>query len=402
MSQDRIVELRVRNLRSLADVRVQLNELTVGIGTNGSGKSSLVEACVLLKRVASDTFMSEIYESHGGAASLFRRGQTMLMLGVRIEGAGVPLEYEIELGLEFGALVIRKETLSIDNGKKASKFVALRRLGTSATVFDQNQAATENFEVESDRTTVAGFRGRSYRQEAVPRLASALNDIEVHAALMTHPKWLARTLRFDTPMRDAVLIQPAERLAVGGSNLANVYFALKNKDDTHWQTTMNYVRLGLGDDVAAINTQPDPSGGRIALTLKRHGVDQQEPASSLSEGMLTYLAFVGILRLAAPTSLLVFDEPETHLHPRLMNRLMDFADAISERTNVMIFSHADRLLDVVPDPANHVVLLDLDHERKTQILRPDASALEKWLNEYRTLSQIRNAGEQYSVFTESP
>jgi predicted ATPase len=40
---DRITELRVQGVRTLADVRLRLDGLTVLIGDNGSGKSTLIE-----------------------------------------------------------------------------------------------------------------------------------------------------------------------------------------------------------------------------------------------------------------------------------------------------------------------------------------------------------------------
>jgi predicted ATPase len=44
MSNDRITEIHVRGMRTLADVKLSLGGLTVLIGDNGSGKSSLIEA----------------------------------------------------------------------------------------------------------------------------------------------------------------------------------------------------------------------------------------------------------------------------------------------------------------------------------------------------------------------
>ena len=42
-----ITELRIAGLRTLADVRLSLRELTVLIGANGTGKNSIIEACEL-------------------------------------------------------------------------------------------------------------------------------------------------------------------------------------------------------------------------------------------------------------------------------------------------------------------------------------------------------------------
>lgn len=49
MGEDRVTWMRVRGMRSLADVELDLRGLTVLIGENGSGKSTILEAVELLR-----------------------------------------------------------------------------------------------------------------------------------------------------------------------------------------------------------------------------------------------------------------------------------------------------------------------------------------------------------------
>ena len=155
---------------------------------------------------------------------------------------------------------------------------------------------------------------------------------------------------------------------------------------------MDYVRLGLGYDVESINTRADPGGGAIALRLKYTDLDEQIPASSLSDGILSYLCFVALFRLNAHKSLIAFDEPENHLHPELLMRVLDFFETMAEERPVLLATHSDRLLDGLSDPARSVVLCQLDERRATSLVRPDAEALAKWLNDYRGLGDVRSAG----------
>src|SRR5687767_9330353 len=79
-----ITELRVKGLRTLEDVRLRLDGLTVLIGDNGSGKSSLIEACEILRRAAGEEFWDELHTIHGGMAALLRQGADRLELGVTV------------------------------------------------------------------------------------------------------------------------------------------------------------------------------------------------------------------------------------------------------------------------------------------------------------------------------
>ena len=83
-----ITELRIQGLRTLADVRLSLRELTVLIGANGTGKSSIIEACELLRKAPSPDFLKEFRRTHWGFSGLLRHGADQLKLGVRIEEDG--------------------------------------------------------------------------------------------------------------------------------------------------------------------------------------------------------------------------------------------------------------------------------------------------------------------------
>ena len=82
---DRIVELRVKGLRSIADVRLKIGGLTVLIGENGAGKSTLIEALELVRKAAAPSYVHNL-STHGGLPLLLREGASELELGLRIEG----------------------------------------------------------------------------------------------------------------------------------------------------------------------------------------------------------------------------------------------------------------------------------------------------------------------------
>src|SRR5436190_8155370 len=98
MARDRITELRIEGMRTIDELTLKLDGLTVLIGENGSGKSTILEACELLRRAAGPEFMREFHGVHGGMFSLLRHGATELNLGVTVEGEGEPLAYDLTIG----------------------------------------------------------------------------------------------------------------------------------------------------------------------------------------------------------------------------------------------------------------------------------------------------------------
>jgi predicted ATPase len=391
MANDRITEICVKGLRTLADVTLKLDGLTVLIGDNGSGKSSLIEACELLRRATGENFLKEDFHGiHGGTTSLLRFGAPYLKLGLRLESDEAPLTYFFtitengEIGTEF-----------LHEGDGQNPPAIIERIRQSAKINGQTTEPT----IKSQHLALSSF-GQFPPHRAIARVLEALRSLDVQLPFDTTARWAQRSRGIQSFVRGATTIEPVEGLARFGSNLANAFYSLRNDfSETHWQETMHYVRLGLGYDVESITTRVDRGGGAIALTLKYTGLDTHVPAFSLSDGMLTYLCFVALYRLNKGKSLIAFDEPETHLHPELLMRVLGFFEDMARERPVLLVTHSDRLLDGLSDPARSVVLCDLDERRATRLVRPDPQTLAEWLTDYRGLGDVRSAGHAASVLT---
>jgi len=230
-------------------------------------------------------------------------------------------------------------------------------------------------------------------------MVSLLQRIDVHVPFRVHSWWSNQELG-ESSLRGERLFQDATALTRYGANLANAWYALKNRQGKqHWEETMDYVQLGLGDVVADVTTRPSAGGGRIALEVKYKGIPEPVPDALLSDGTLAYLAFVALFRLNTGKSLVAVDEPETHLHPHLQLRLLDLCERMAEDRPVLLATHSDRLVDGVSDPARSVVLCELDSMRMaTRLARPNRTALGSWLERYRGIGDLRAEGYERHVF----
>lgn len=390
-------ELRIEGLRTIERLRLPLEGLTVLIGDNGTGKSSTLEALEILRRVGASgsSFFGEFHAIHGGLASLMRMGARELRIGVSLgQGAG-SLRYDLTLGRDGEQTTIVEETLL---GGDAKPQRILDRTRASCSVSDQNVGRLVAEGVPPGQPALTVF-GRRPPHRVINDVVDALAAIQVHGPFDVTPEWAARSVRRQSMLRSAVLIEGTRRLDLFGANLANVYASLRNDfTEDHWRETMDYVRLGLGPDVERVTTHPDPDGGRVALRLKYRSQDRQLPAAALSEGTLAYLAFVALFRLEGGTSLLAFDEPDLHLHPELLMRVVGFAEEMAKRQPVVFATHSDRLLDGLRDPQG-AVLFELDERRSTVVKRPDRAELAAWLERYRGLGDLRAAGYEPLVMS---
>jgi len=389
---DKIRKLMIRGLRTIDALDLDLSPLTVLIGDNGVGKSSVLEALEILRLAASPSFFDGFSCIHGGLFSLLRQGTSELTLGIETEGSP-SLFYEFTLD-RAGAfervtrerLVQRAEVGSPELEIFSRDLSRLHASGRSSPVILDSSFHSKLF---------LGEHGELPAHPATRQARSCIAAIEVHLPFDTIPQWAARAEQRTSPLRASNLLQRTTRLERYGRNLVNVYFALKNElPRASWEQTLDYVRLGLGDRIEDILLQADPGGGALSLLVKFRYQEAPIPFSQLSDGMLSYLAFVAMVQLPAARPILAFDEPELHLHPALLLRVLQLLDEVaSERSTVLLSTHSDRLLDGLRAPAEQVRVCELDpRENALRLRRLSAVALDAWLDEYRGLGALRSAG----------
>jgi len=85
----------------------------------------------------------------------------------------------------------------------------------------------------------------------------------------------------------------------------------------------------------------------------------------------------------------LLDEPEVSLHPELLKLLAELLREASTRTQVIVATHADRLIRFLHP--SEVLTLDLAEDGRTQATWADELDLEEWLKEY-TLDDVWRLG----------
>ncbi len=390
---DRITHVHIRDCRSISALDLELQPLTVLIGENGSGKSSIIEAMELLRRMAGQGFWDDFHGIHRGLYGLLRAGSQSMLLSVDIaDDAGSSLRYTVRIARQGGGAVIDMEVLMQDDA------VVLDRNRSSGHILqDGKLVEVSPSALNAPRLALTSY-GDNLPHPAMARLLRCLRGIEVHLAFDVGASWAGQALQRPPLARMTRLYTPADRLELMAQNLANAWASLKNDfNEAHWSETMDIVRLGLGDAVEGINVRPDPGGGQAALWLKRRALEQQLPASNLSDGTLSWLAFVALYRLHPGRSLLAMDEPELHLHPALLVRALSLLEDLSLRHPVVIATHSDRLLDLLADPASSIHVCELDAEDRTVVYRPDPEALSRGMERYGGYGRIRGEGLERRV-----
>ena len=111
-STARFGELTIKGFRRLRDVRLELRPLSVLIGANGTGKTSLLDVLTVLANSAQGRLRATMSQLSGLANNITYGHAKELGLGIssKIRGEG-PLEYQLLLRVQGVGYAIREETL---------------------------------------------------------------------------------------------------------------------------------------------------------------------------------------------------------------------------------------------------------------------------------------------------
>jgi predicted ATPase len=130
-------------------------------------------------------------------------------------------------------------------------------------------------------------------------------------------------------------------------------------------------------------------GGTVEVFLTEG--DFVIPASRLSDGTLRFLCLLAILCDPDPPPLICIEEPELGLHPDMLPRIADLLISASQRTQLVVTTHSDILVDAMTECPQCVVVFE-KHDRCTQATRLNEEELADWLKQYR-LGQLWTRGQ---------
>lgn len=343
--------LAVSGYRSLRAVAVRLGRLTVVTGANGSGKSSLYRALRLLADCGRGRVIGSL-AAEGGLQSALWAGPATLggarhsgrvegttrkePISLRLGVAGADLGYLVDLGLPpqmpgSTGFFLRDPEIK----REAVWFGPIMRPATVAA--RRSQAKVH-------------LRGDAGWEPGPVELAPHLSMLQEYDDLQRAPElWAMRRALTEWRFYDGFRVDahaPARRPQVGtrtpvladdGSDLAAALATIVEDDRSR---LAEFVADAF--DRARVNVHV--AEGLFDVALHQPGMLRPLRSAELSDGTLRYLLWLAALLTPSPPTLMVLNEPETSLHPRLLAPLARMiADAVG-RSQVVVVTHSGLLL----------------------------------------------------------
>jgi predicted ATPase len=331
-------ELRMRHFRAFENALLPLDGMTVLLGRNGAGKTSIMVGLEFFREAVVDSLSNAI--ARRGGLKAIRQHQA----------AGAPYDVSVALKLASGPI-------SVVYG-----FVLGARRGGSG------------FEVKEEVLKSSAGKGFRRKQNEFDTGVSDLHpslDQETLALPMIAgavPLWkqVLRTVRQIRPYSLSPATIGAEPeigsttwLRRDGGNASDVLKSLESRKTVKSWIVRHLAALTPG--ITDIWTEDTATGRRLIYFQQRtNGRRKQSFASAhMSDGTLRGLGVLLALRQRPAASLVFIDEIEDSVHPAALAVVLDaIAEAMSRRIQVVITSHSPEVLSHPAVSASNVRVLE--------------------------------------------
>lgn len=362
---------------------IPLKSLNVIIGPNGSGKSNLLESIELL-RSAPEQFLKPISDG-GGVRDWLWKGASKIpvaSLDVVITNPKGPqnLRYQLaftEVGQRFTIVDERIENEKPDGAQHTQPYFYYHfNNGRPALNVKGDRRSLQQEDVDLEKSILSQRRDPDQYPE-ITYLGQVLGKIRLYR------EWSFG--RYTIPRLPQKADLPNDMLEPDGSNLGLVLNRLRRDPAVKQRLLKALQALYSGIDDYDVQIE----GGTVQVFF--HEGRFNIPATRLSDGTLRYLCLLAILCHPSPPPLVCIEEPELGLHPDVLPALAELLKEASERTQIIITTHSDVLVDAMTD-CPEAVLVAEKTDSGSILTRLDATKLKPWLEKYR-LGQLWTRGD---------
>ncbi len=372
---------------------LKLQDLNLFIGPNAAGKSNLIEAISLLRAAPSSPSgldVRGVVRQGGGVGEWLWKGQlsgpVIGKVNALLEGLAPhkPLRHLLSFRDDQGFCL---DDESIENEKAMAhetdvyfyyRFQKGKPVVNTTEV--NNKESKRRFLARETIDSTSSILAQRRDPELYPELTYLAENYE---KVRIYREWgFGRNTVVRQPQRSDMR---NDRLEEDFSNLGLVLSRLRRNPQTKNKIVKELCALYDGVTDFEVNIV---EGGSVQV-LMTEGMFNI-PATRLSDGTMRYLCLLAILCDPSPPPLICIEEPELGLHPDILPRLADLLVDASERTQLIVTTHSDVLVDCMTDRPDCVVVCE-KHDGKTEMHRLSNDKLKVWLENYR-LGQLWSMG----------
>ena len=361
-----ITKISCKNFRCFEDITVDLEPFTVLVGPNNVGKTAFLE---LVKHI-SNLAVQKWAQAFAPLDKVLFDDDVTRTLDIQLEASADERNVSYEMSL--GTRGIVWETLMA----RWQKFVT-RAINPSGVL-----ESTCGPEIPADITAL--FHARKASDTKIPFAEDCREFAEwlLHSEIFElDPKKLSQPSE----------IGPTDAPEADGSKLPAFLDHLQNNDPDGFNELVSLVKEAV-PEIESI-TLPSTPQRQKEIAIKQKRLRKPRRAADASSGVLLFLGYVSLLFAEKKYSILMFEEPETGVHPARLQFIVDLLRRMTvgfgsrPPVQVIATSHSPHLLDHL-EP-KELVLMRRNKKGKIECVRGDnVESCHKYLEGGSTLGEF--------------
>jgi len=333
----RIISLKIQGYRPFGDFMTDFGSLEIIVGANASGKSSLFEFLKFLRDAVWQDIPPEIISGSTGQQIFHKPGPERFEWNIQIDlHEKRPLDYQ---GQILGPI-----------GRARVAFERVR----STRPFPGRQKPMLFMNVKARQGKVFQPNHRKIIEQKI----ALRKPTQLALSTLTNPDFLTlynlreyiNRWRFyssfnidNQAIRKAVPTAQEPLLYENGSNLSSVLFYLITEHRDAFDALQTHLRSAVpGFRRLSVKARGGP--GEVIAFWEEEGVEGELSLADLSDGVLRFLCWATICVQPNPPTLICIDEPDQGVHPRTLPILAGLFTEASQRTQVLLATHASYFL----------------------------------------------------------
>lgn len=342
----RIESLSVKNFRALRNFELRdlnrhrhiipLSPLTVLLGPNGSGKSTVFDVFVFLSECFTEG-LRHAWEKRGRFRELRSRGMEDAIeftIRYREQRNSPRITYHLAIDESDSGPIVAQESLEWRRKNSGRPF----------RVLDFN--AGEGMVISGEESDEDALRRNETLSAPDVLAVNTLGQLARHPRVSALRSFITGWYLSEISLEDTRSLPeagPRERLSRTGDNLTNVVQYLQEQHPDSLEKILGR----LSERVPRLSgvESEETVDGRLVLLIKDAPFERPILAKYASDGTMKMLAYLTVLHDPNPPKFVGIEEPENHLHPRLLQDLAEECRHASANSQLMVTTHSPYFVD---------------------------------------------------------
>ena len=372
----KLTKLYIHNYKSFYDTTIEFDKLNIIVGENNSGKSNLIDVLEFID-IAIDKDIERAIDEKGGYDRIKNYsavGEEKVIIRVTFSNVKGFIVFDEDINISC----LNTITISFSFSKEYS---ILSFFVDTYIISNKDKKGTVTITFEKNGCLQGGYNFRyilSYKsyfgiERNKEKLIFCTKNKKVDKKILKDIISLYRanyirkisTYYFDTQKIKTLSNQDSKHIELlkDGSNLGKVLYEIKEKDKNMFEAISNSL-ITTVNEINGIEVYK--VAGNYIIAFKERG-KEPIPIHIVSDGTINFLATMTALNKLYNDSILAFEEPERHLHFKVVSYLLDsFRNGDKQ---IIITTHSIEMLKYAN--LDEVIFIYRDRDGDTQTIRAD-------------------------------